>query len=145
MKITFACDHGGFALRAPILDYIQKSGYEVLDLWPQSIDTLDNFPDYAGIVCRAMLDGKADRGILVCGTGIGMCIAANRFNRIRAVVAYSPEIAKISRQHNDTNVICFGGRTMKIEDVLQSLDIFLSEPFLGGKYEKRNEEIDCLC
>lgn len=74
-----------------------------------------------------------------------MSIAANRFSGIRAVLSYSPEIAKISRSHNDANAICFGARTMTIEDVILSLDIFFSEPFLGNKYQRRNDKIDCAC
>jgi len=74
-----------------------------------------------------------------------MSIAANRFKNIRAVLAYSPEIAKISRSHNNANVICFGSRTMKREDILSSIDIFLSEPFLGDKYQRRNDKIETIC
>ena len=74
-----------------------------------------------------------------------MSIAANRFSGIRAVLSYSPNIAKISRSHNDANVICFGARTMDIEDVIASLDIFFSESFIGDKYQKRNDKIDCAC
>lgn len=74
-----------------------------------------------------------------------MSIAANRFSGIRAVLSYSPEIAKISRSHNDANVICFGARTMTVEDVILSLDTFFSEPFLGDKYQRRNDKIDCEC
>ncbi len=84
-------------------------------------------------------------GVLVCGTGIGMSIAANRHPGIRAVLAYTPEIAKIGRSHNDSNVVCFGARMMNIDDVLQSLDVFFSEPFIGGKYQRRNEKMDGLC
>lgn len=74
-----------------------------------------------------------------------MSIAANRFRGIQAVLAYSPEIAKISRSHNNANVACFGSRTMKLENVIESIDIFFSEPFLGDKYQRRNDKIDCAC
>ena len=82
---------------------------------------------------------------MVCGTGVGMSIAANRFNGIRAVLSYSSEISKISRSHNDANVICFGARTMQLDEVITSLDVFLSESFIGDKYQRRNDKIDCTC
>lgn len=146
MTISFSCDHAGFEFKKSILEYLLEKWYDVLDLSPESIDPLDDFPDFATRVCDSIIDKKADRGILVCGTGIGMSIAANRHKNIRAVVGYSSEITKISRSHNDANVVCFWARTMNIEDVYRSLDIFLSEPFLGDKYKRRNEKIDfCSC
>jgi len=145
MKIAFACDHGGFPFRDDILNHLNKSGHTIVDLWPQEFIALDDFPDYAWRVSTSVLSQKTDVGVLVCGTGIGMSIAANRHEWIRAVLAYSTEIAKISRSHNDTNVICFGARTMDIKMVLESIDVFLSESFLGGKYWKRNQLLDCQC
>jgi ribose 5-phosphate isomerase B len=145
MKIAFSCDHGGFPFRDGILNHLKKSGHIVVDLWPQELIALDDFPDYAWDVSTSVLSRKTDLGVLVCGTGIGMSIAANRHKNIRAVLAYTPEIARISRSHNDANIICFWARTMEIGMVLESIDIFLSEPFLWGKYKKRNELLDCQC
>lgn len=145
MKIAFACDHGGFPLRDEILKYLTKSGHEVLDFWAYESIILDDFPDYAEQVSRALIEKKAERGVLICWTGIGMSIAANRNTGIRAVLAYNPEIAKISRSHNDTNIICFWARTMQPETVISSLESFLTEDFIGGKYQRRNEKLDCSC
>ncbi len=145
MKIALSCDHAGFPFKNPVITRLQNLWHEVLNLSPETIEPLDDFPDYAAKVARAVSDGSADRGVLICGTGVGMSIAANRHPWIRAVLLYNSEIAKISRSHNDANIACFGARTMVIEDVLGFLDIFLSEPFIGGKYEKRNDKIDCLC
>ena len=145
MKIAFACDHGGFSLRDEILKYLAKSGHEVLDFWAYESIILDDFPDYAKQVSRALIEKKAERGVLICWTGIGMSIAANRHTGIRAVLAYNPEIAKISRSHNDTNIICFWARTMQSETVISSLESFLTEDFIGGKYQRRNEKLDCSC
>lgn len=145
MKIAFACDHGGFPFREALIAHIQKLGHEVVDVWPQILDSLDDFPGFAELVCDSIIQWKTERGVLVCWTGIGMSIAANRFNWIRAVLAYSPNISQISRTHNDSNVICFGARTMSLDEVLNSLEIFLSEKFLGDKYQKRNDQIDCFC
>lgn len=145
MIVAFACDHAGFSFRNEVIKHLENLGHTVQDFGPKSVEPLDDFPDYAREVCRDILSWNAERGILICGTGIGMSIAANRFHGIRAVLAYSPEIGKISRSHNNANVACFGSRTMKLEDIIASLDIFFSEPFLGDKYQKRNEKIDCAC
>lgn len=145
MKIAFACDHAGFSFRQALINHLKALGHETIDVWPQIVDPFDDFPEYAKLVCDSVIQWKAERGILVCGTGIGMSIAANRYNWIRAVLAYSPSISKIGRTHNDTNVVCFGARTMPLDEVLQSLEIFLSEAFLGDKYQKRNDQLDCLC
>ena len=146
MIIAFACDHGGFSFREKIISHLKNLGHNVVDKWPSSFQELDDFPDYSSKVCDTILSGEAERGILICGTGIGMSIAANRFHWIRAGLLYSPEIAKISRSHNDANVACFWARTMTTESILQSIDAFLSEPFIGDKYQKRNEKIDlCSC
>ncbi len=142
MIIAFACDHGGFSFRESILNHLNSNGHEVIDFGPQSFEELDDFPDYSEKVCQAILKEKVERGVLLCGTWIGMSIAANRHQWIRAVLAYTSEIAKIGRSHNDSNAICFGARTMKLDDVLKSLDVFLSEPFIGGKYQRRNEKMD---
>ncbi|MBP7806229.1 ribose 5-phosphate isomerase B [Candidatus Gracilibacteria bacterium] len=145
MIVAFACDHGGFSLREDVIRYLKESGHIIRDFSPQNLEPLDDFPDYAQLVCNNILSGNAERGVLICGTGIGMSIAANRFSGIRAVLSYSSDIAKISRSHNDANVICFGARTMTLEDVKMSLDIFFSESFIGDKYQRRNDKIDCAC
>lgn len=145
MIIAFACDHGGFPFRETIIHHLENLWHTIIDVWPKDLDPLDDFPDYADILCETILSKKAERWILVCGTGIGMSIAANRHRWIRAVVSYSSQIAKISRSHNDANVICFGGRTMDIIQILESIDIFLTEFFIGNKYQRRNDKIDCKC
>jgi len=145
MIIAFACDHGGFPFRDSILEHLENLWHHIIDLWPQTEESLDDFPDYAKLVCEDILNWKSERGVLVCGTGIGMSMAANRYRWIRAVLAYNPEISRISRSHNDSNVICFGARTMDMHDVIQSLDAFLETDFLWGKYQRRNEKIDCSC
>ncbi len=145
MIVAFACDHGGFPFRTSILEYLNQHGHTVIDVWPDSLEWNDDFPDFASHVCHVIRDKHAERGVLVCGTGIGMSIAANRYAWIRAVLSYSSDIAKISRAHNDANIICFGARTMTIESVIASLDIFFTEPFLGEKYQRRNTKLDSLC
>lgn len=145
MKIVFACDHNGFFLRDIVKNHLVNLWHEVIDVWPKTLDPLDDFPTYTQKAVQHILQGEAERGVLICGSGVGMSIAANRFVWIRAVLAYSPEIAKISRSHNDANIICFGGLSMSQENILSCIDIFLTEPFIGQKYQKRNNMIDCSC
>lgn len=142
MKIVFSCDHAWYAWRDEIVSFLISLWHEVIDVWPQTLEPLDDFPDYAKLVCENIIEWNSDRGVLVCGTGIGMSIAANRYSWIRAVIAWDTEMTKISRSHNDTNVICFWARTMKIEDVLNSLEVFLNTDFIGGKYQRRNEKME---
>lgn len=142
MKIAFACDHAGFSFREEVLKYLSDLWHEVIDLGPQTMEPLDDFPDYASHVCQKIQAQEAERGVLICGTWIGMSIAANKFHGIRAVLTYNPEIAKISRSHNDANVACFGARTMDMETVRASLFEFLNTNFLWDKYQTRNEKID---
>lgn len=142
MKIALWYDHAGYEVAYDIRSYLTSLGYDVQDMWPHILDPLDDFPDYAELVSQAVLAEEAERGVLICGTGIGMSIAANRHPWIRAVVAYSPEIARISRSHNDANILCFWSRTMDHRIFHEALDLFLSTDFLGGKYERRNEMMD---
>jgi ribose 5-phosphate isomerase B len=140
--IVLAFDHAGFIFRGPIVHFLENAGHTVLDVGPKEIEENDDFPDYAYNACQKILDGEAEKWVLICGTGIGMSIAANRHKWIRAILAYNPAIAKIGRTHNDANVVCFGARMMDLEIVLASLDIFLKTDFLWGKYQRRNDKLD---
>ncbi len=140
--IVLAFDHAGFIFRWPVTHFLENAWYTVLNVWPEKIDEDDDFPDYAHIACQKILSGEAEKWVLICGTGIGMSLAANRHKKIRAILGYNPGIAEIGRTHNDANVICFWARTMELETVLASLDIFLSTDFLWGKYQRRNEKLD---
>ncbi len=145
MKIAFAYDHAGFSLREAVWNYLTKKGHHVLDFWPKDLDPLDDFPDYAHPVCQSLIREETERGVLICGTGIGMSIAANRHKSIRAVIGFTEEIVRTSRSHNDANIICFWSRTQTLEDILVFLDIFLAEKFLAEKYERRNKKVDSYC
>lgn len=140
--IVLACDHAGFIFRWPVKHFLEKVGYIVLDVGPEKIDEWDDFPDYANIACGKILNGEAEKWVLICGTGIGMSLAANRHKGIRAVLGYSPVVAEIARTHNNANIICFGARTMELVTVLASLEVFLKTDFLWGKYQGRNEKLD---
>ena len=136
MKIVAAADHGGFEMKNQIVEDLRKQGFAVEDLGTNSADSVD-YPDFAEKATAKVLAGQADLGILVCGTGIGISIAANRHKGIRAAILYDDYVAKVAREHNNANVLCFGGRTMSTEDVLRRIGIFLKAAYEGGRHDRR--------
>lgn len=141
MKIVVGCDHGGYDLKDELAARLRQAGHEVADMGcngPESVD----YPDYAEAVGHAVVEGRAERGLLVCGSGIGMCIAANRIAGVRAVNASEPYTAKMSRRHNDSNVLCLGGRFVGRDLAAEILDTWLNEPFEGGRHQRRIDLID---
>ncbi len=143
MKIIIGCDHGGFELKAKIAPLLISEGHEVLDIGVDSLESVD-YPLYAVRVGKAVAGGEADRGVLICGSGIGMCIAANRVPGVRAVNASEPYSAKMSRHHNDSNVLCLGGRFIGLDMAVEIVSVWLKEPFDGGRHERRVRLIDEL-
>ena len=141
MKIAIAADHGGFALKEAL-----KQHYTTLDLIDYGTDSVDSvdYPDYAQKVVRAILTGQADLGILICGTGIGISIAANRYKGIRAALLYSAEAAQLAKAHNNANILVFGGRTMAVDDVIKRIDIFLQTEYEGGRHQRRLNKLDIM-
>ena len=140
-KIAVGTDHGGFELKQEIVKYMEEKGWEVEDFTPKFNNPIPFVP-VAVRVCSKVKDDAGTIGILCCGTGVGMSIAANRQSDIRAAILYDDFTAEYSRRHNNANVLVFGGRTMKVEDVLRRIDIFLSNEFDGGKYDERNKSIE---
>ncbi|MBI4584249.1 MAG: ribose 5-phosphate isomerase B [Planctomycetes bacterium] len=140
MKIAIASDHAGRNLRRKIKSHLAARGHEVVDLGPESSDPVD-YPDYAVQAARQVAGGKAERGVLVCGSGMGMMLSANKVPGILAVVPHTEDEARLSRAHNNTNVACFGERTQDPEQVLQLLDLWLATPFEGGRHARRVEKI----
>lgn len=145
MKIAVGCDHGGFEMKESLKKYLEEKGYELKDFGACEFDASDGFPDFALPVARAVACGEFERGVLVCGSGVGVSIAANKVKGIRAVNCNTKEIAELSRLHNNTNVVCFGGRLMTDEQAKEYLNIWLETEFLGGKYQGRNDVLDELC
>lgn len=141
MKIVAAADHGGFEMKNQIVENLRKQGFVVEDLGTNSADSVD-YPDFAEKATAKVLAGQADLGILVCGTGIGISIAANRHKGIRAAILYDDYVAKVAREHNNANVLCFGGRTMTTEDVLRRIGIFLKAAYEGGRHDRRLCKLD---
>ena len=141
MEIAIASDHGGFELKQELIEHFAAEGLVLRDLGTHSADSCD-YPDIARAMAETVLSGKAALGILICGTGIGISIAANRYHGIRAAVLYDDYVAEMAKRHNNANVLVFGGRTMKAEDVIRRIGIFLKNEFEGGRHNRRLEKIE---
>jgi len=139
-RLAIASDHGGLELKRRLVEYLEARDYEVLDLGTDSPESVD-YPDFAEKLCRAIFDGKADRGILICGTGIGMSITANKFKGIYAALCTNEFMARMSREHNDSNVLCLGGRVLGDEAAKGIVEVWLNTPFAGGRHTRRTDKI----
>lgn len=143
LRIALGADHGGFELKKKIHAHLANLGHTVSDFGCFSTESVD-YPDYAGAVCRDLLRHQQDFGILVCTTGIGMSIAANRYQHIRASLVNNEEDARMTRHHNDSNVLCLGAHSVDEAKALQIVDAWLQTPFDGGRHERRVEKLDHL-
>lgn len=141
--VAIASDHGGFEMKTILKEDLVALGCAVLDLGTDSSASVD-YPDFAAAVAKAIREGRAQTGVLVCGTGIGISIAANRFPEIRAALIHDAFTARMSRQHNDANVLCLGGRTIGIEVAKDCLKIFLETEFEGGRHARRVDKLSSL-
>ncbi len=141
MKIAIGSDHGGYELKVFLKPFIAEMGHELEDVGCFSRDSVD-YPEQAQAVTDLVLGGRAERGILICGTGIGMSIAANRKRGIRAALCHELFTAKMSRLHNDSNVLCMGGRVIGSELALEMVKIWLTTPFEEGRHKRRLALID---
>jgi ribose 5-phosphate isomerase B len=143
MKIALGADHAGYELKDKIEQYLQQRGFQVQDEGTRSGESVD-YPDYARLVAHDVSQGRADLGILVCGSGIGMAMAANKVAGIRAANVTTEYEAQMSREHNDANVLALGARIVKEEDALRIVDKWLAAAFAGGRHERRVEKIAAL-
>lgn len=143
MKIVIASDHAGFFLKEKIKDFLQKEGHEVLDMGAYSSVSVD-YPEYGFKAIEKLLKGEAERGILICGTGIGMSIFANRFPGIRAALCHEPFSAQMARRHNNANVLVLGGRLIGDGMAVEIVRVFLTTEFEAGRHERRILLIDEL-
>lgn len=134
--IALAADHAGFALKDALLSELSRHGYRALDLGTDNEESCD-YPDYAIRLAHCLRDGKARFGILMCGTGLGMSMTANRFSFIRAALCHDETSAQLARAHNDANVLVLAGRVIKLEKARTILARFLTTPFEGGRHQKR--------
>jgi len=141
-KIYIGADHAGFALKQKLVAELQRLGYEPVDVGPKALDPCDDFPDYARPVAEAVSTGVVQRGVLTCETGLGMGYVANRYPHVRAAVVWSPEIAELSRKHNDANVLVLPSRFVSEQEGLDILHKWLDTRFEGGRHQRRVEKID---
>ena len=138
--IAIGCDHGGFELKNHVIKYLQDKGYEVKDYGTYSEESVD-YPDCAKPVCEAVISGEAENGILFCGTGIGISMAANKYKGIRAALCSDVYSAKMTKQHNNANIICMGGRVIGRELAFMIVDAWLETEFEGGRHAIRIAKI----
>ncbi len=136
MKIALGNDHAATEMKMIVLKYLQDKGYEVLNLGTDTLDSVD-YPKYGAAVGRAVVNGEADFGIAICGSGVGISMAANKIKGVRAVCCSEPYSAKMSRLHNNANVLCFGARVVGPEMAKMIIDEFLAAEFLGGRHAER--------
>lgn len=141
--IAFASDHGAIELRSLLRDHAAARGLSVLDLGTEGTGSVD-YPDFAATLADAIRNGQAGRGVLLCGTGIGISIAANRYPFLRAALVHDVTGARLCREHNDANVLVLGGRTTGPEVARDCLDTFLDTPFEGGRHSRRVEKLGAL-
>ena len=143
MRIAIGSDHAGYRLKGTLAGHLTAAGHEVVDLGTHSEDRVD-YPDFGTAVGRCVASGDADLGVAVCGTGIGIAMAANKISGIRAATVHDVTSARLTRQHNDANVVCFGQRLIGDEVAKESLDAWLSADFEGGRHTARVAKLDAL-
>ena len=140
MKILIGNDHAGYSLKLSIIKNLEDK-YEFFDKGSYSDESVD-YPDYASIIAKEIQSEKGDLGIIICGTGNGVCMTANKFKGIRAVICWNEEIAKLAKQHNNANIICIPSRFIKVEEALKIIESFILEKFEGGRHERRIKKIN---
>lgn len=140
MTIIIGSDHRGFSLKEELINYLKEAGYEVVDVGPHGSDSVD-YPLYAQKVAVAVEHNDSSKGILICGSGTGMCIAANKFNGIRAATVRDQESAEMSVKHNNANIICLGADFISVEQAKNIIDRFMNTDFEGGRHQRRIDMI----
>ena len=141
MKLAIGCDHGGWELKEQVLDFLQKTNnIDIIDYGTKSRDSVD-YPDYARVISEGVTEGTIDRGILICGTGIGMSIVANRYPSIRAALCHDIFTARMSRLHNNANILVLGGRVIGPGLACEMVKTWLETEFEGGRHQKRLDKI----
>ena len=141
MKLSIGSDHAGYNYKQEIIKYLEGKGHTVIDCGTNSLESCD-YPIFGRAAAEKVANKEVDFGILVCSSGEGIMMTANKVKGIRAGLAYNDDVARLIRQHNNANMIAFGANFMKLEDVLRRIDIFLSTDFEGGRHERRVNEIE---
>jgi ribose 5-phosphate isomerase B len=140
MRLSVASDHAGYELKEAVKKHLSLAGHDVVDFGTDSAESTD-YPDYARPAARAVANGDVEKGVLVCGTGQGMVMTANKVRGVRAALAWTPEVARLSRQHNDANVLALPARFVSIEQGLEIVDAWLDSDFEGGRHVPRVEKM----
>jgi ribose 5-phosphate isomerase B len=140
--IPIASDHAGVEMKNRLVSELKKLGYDPVDLGSKDASQPDDYPDYGHTVAREVSNGEVKRGILLCGSGVGMDIVANRYPGVRAALAWEPEIGALSRRHNDSNVLVLPARFMSDDDAVKTMKQWLDTKFEGGRHERRIQKID---
>lgn len=143
MRIAIGADQGGYELKQPIAEFLIAEGHEVSDLGIYRLESVD-YPDIAALVARAVVAGEAERGVIICGTGIGVSLAANKVRGIRAALCTDCYMARMAREHNDAQVLCLGGRVLGVGLALDIVRVFFASTFLGGRHARRVDKISAL-
>ncbi|MBV5327813.1 MAG: ribose 5-phosphate isomerase B [Chlorobium sp.] len=144
MKIAVGSDHAGYEMKNHVIQWLQENRYEVVDMGPFNEEAVD-YPDFARKVGESVAEGSCQQGVLLCGTGIGVSISANKVKGIRAALACNPEFATLARQHNNANIICFSARFTDRETIAKSLQNWFASEFEGGRHERRVNKIEPCC
>ena len=142
MKIVISGDHASPALKSVVKDHLEQKGYEVNDLGPYTAESVD-YPDFAHQLCQCIEQQQAELGILICGSGQGVAMSANKHQSIRAALCWNEEIVELSKAHNNANVLCLGARFIDESLALKMVDVFLETPFEGGRHQARVNKISC--
>lgn len=140
MKIAVASDHRGYHLKEKVIALLKAKGHDVTDEGPPTDESVD-YPDFAALVASKVSNGQVDRGILICGTGLGMAIAANKFARVRAAACVDEVTAELSRRHNDLNVLCLSGDLLSSRSTERLVEIWMDTEFEGGRHQRRLDKI----
>jgi ribose 5-phosphate isomerase B len=143
MHIAIGADHGGYELKQQIAEFLIAQGHKINDLGTHSLESVD-YPDFAELVARAVARDEADRGIVICGTGIGVSMSANKVRGIRAALCTDCYMARMAREHNDAQVLCLGARVLGVGSALEIVQVFLSNEFQGGRHARRVGKINAL-
>jgi len=142
VKLAAGSDHAGFAIKEAVVRRLRAQGHEVIDVGTTDGETSVDYPDYAHAVAAMVERGEVERGLLVCGTGLGVCMAANRHHGVRAADCTTPHLAEMARRHNDANVLCLAGRVLSEEEAWAITEVWMATPFEGGRHARRVELIE---
>jgi len=141
MNISIGCDHAGYQLKNDIIQYLSELDYTIYDYGTGTAESVD-YPDYAHAVVGSLIEEETEKAILICGTGNGICMTANKWRDVRAALCWNTEIAKLARQHNNSNILCLPARFLTTEQALEIVKVFFSTEFEGGRHQRRVEKIN---